>query len=291
MIKTILVPMYGGGNKPALAASLEVARLFNAHIECFCVRQDVNEMVARAAPYDVGTATVIPGFIQAFQDEDAALAKRARHLFDDWCRTEKIALADTPPGPQAVSASWREETGNAVECTTRRARFSDLIVLDNAPNQQQWTPGLTSTLLVESGRPLLLASATLPKHLSGTIAIAWKETPEAARAITAAMPILAKAKRIAILSADEPSRKPLRCVECIDTLTEQLGWHGFSMEKHFVIPGGLSIADALVEKAHEIGTGLLVMGGYSHSRARELIFGGVTQNILDGARLPVFMVH
>ena len=291
MIKTILVPMQGGGNKPALAASLAMARLFNAHVECFCVHQDVNEMIARAVPYDVGTATVIPGFIQAFQDEDAALATRARQAFDEWFQTEKIPYVDAPPGPQAVSTSWREETGNAAECITRRARFSDLVVLDNTPNRAQWTPGLASTLLVESGRPLLLAAASPPKHFSGTVAIAWKETPEAARALTAAMPILAKAKRVAVLSADEPTRKPLRCVECIDELTEQLTWHGFNVEKHFVIPGGLSVADALIGKAHEIGAGLLVMGGYSHSRAREFVFGGVTQTILDGAKLPVFMVH
>ncbi|MES2145952.1 MAG: universal stress protein, partial [Pseudomonadota bacterium] len=36
---------------------------------------------------------------------------------------------------------------------------------------------------------------------------------------------------------------------------------------------------------------LLVMGAYGHSRLREAILGGATRDILDGAKLPVFMAH
>jgi nucleotide-binding universal stress UspA family protein len=43
--------------------------------------------------------------------------------------------------------------------------------------------------------------------------------------------------------------------------------------------------------AAEVGAGLLVMGGYSHSRVRELILGGVTAHVLRDAALPVLMVH
>ena len=33
------------------------------------------------------------------------------------------------------------------------------------------------------------------------------------------------------------------------------------------------------------------MGGYGHSRVREVIFGGFTRSILNAAQLPVLMVH
>ena len=33
------------------------------------------------------------------------------------------------------------------------------------------------------------------------------------------------------------------------------------------------------------------MGGYSHSRLREVVFGGFTNRILSGVDLPVLMAH
>jgi nucleotide-binding universal stress UspA family protein len=36
---------------------------------------------------------------------------------------------------------------------------------------------------------------------------------------------------------------------------------------------------------------LLVVGGFGHSRLRELIFGGMTQSLLEYAELPVFMMR
>jgi nucleotide-binding universal stress UspA family protein len=291
MIKTILVPLQGGGSKSVLATSLAMARLFDAHIDCLYARPDVTELIAQATPYDVGTASVIPGFIKAFENEDEALTKRARHTFDEWRKAADIALADTPPGPHAVSTAWCEERGDALRRVVGYARFRDLTVLDNAANRPRLAPDLTSALLTGSGRPLLLASATPPPQLTKTIAIAWKETAEAARAVTAAMPLLAKAGRIVVLSADEEGRAALDCVECTEKLTNQLRWHGLKVEGHFVVPGGRTIAKAILESAHEQGASLLVMGGYSHSRARELIFGGVTQHVLDGVKLPVFMAH
>ena len=36
---------------------------------------------------------------------------------------------------------------------------------------------------------------------------------------------------------------------------------------------------------------LLVMGGYGHSRVREVIFGGFTRHVLSGADLPILMAH
>jgi nucleotide-binding universal stress UspA family protein len=55
--------------------------------------------------------------------------------------------------------------------------------------------------------------------------------------------------------------------------------------------GPRGAAETLLAAAAELGAGLLVMGGYSHSRVRELIFGGVTAHVLRGAALPVLMAH
>ena len=39
------------------------------------------------------------------------------------------------------------------------------------------------------------------------------------------------------------------------------------------------------------GADMLVMGGYGHSRMREVIFGGFTRRVLAGADLPILMAH
>jgi nucleotide-binding universal stress UspA family protein len=289
MIRTILAPMAGGGSKPALTASLAVARLFNGHIECLHTRPDVAEIVARTSSYYMGTPVIVSNLYEAFQKEDEGLAKRARAMFEQWRKDADIPESDTPPGAHGVTCHWAETVGDVQRRVVARARFHDLTVVDNG--RAHSSPELTSALLSGSGRPLLLAPETMPEQLLDTVAIAWKETAEAARAVTAAMPLLAKARRIVVVAADEEGRKSLDCVECTDKLVRQFEWHGFNVEGRFVLPGGRSVAKTIIDTAHEVKAGLVVMGGYSHSRAREFIFGGVTQEVLNGVKLPVLMAH
>ncbi|MGB7090980.1 MAG: universal stress protein, partial [Methylovirgula sp.] len=43
--------------------------------------------------------------------------------------------------------------------------------------------------------------------------------------------------------------------------------------------------------ARSVGADLLIKGGYTQSRLRQMIFGGATSQILAEANLPVFMAH
>lgn len=54
---------------------------------------------------------------------------------------------------------------------------------------------------------------------------------------------------------------------------------------------GCGIATLLQEQATTIGAGLLIMGAFGHSRAREFILGGATRGVLDELRLPVLLSH
>jgi nucleotide-binding universal stress UspA family protein len=123
-----------------------------------------------------------------------------------------------------------------------------------------------------------------------TIAVAWKGTPEAARALTAAMPLLMKARRVDILVADE-SDSAAQCLDCSEHITQHLRWHGVDAHAHFVLPAGRSVAKAVTETAKGFGADLLVMGAYGHSRLREFVFGGFTKEILAGVDIPVFLLH
>ncbi len=48
---------------------------------------------------------------------------------------------------------------------------------------------------------------------------------------------------------------------------------------------------ALLSYAADISASMIVAGGYGHSRARELIFGGVTRTLLQEMTVPVMFSH
>ena len=52
-----------------------------------------------------------------------------------------------------------------------------------------------------------MAPSRPPARLNETVVIAWTETPEAARAVAAAMPFLAGADRIVVLTVNEGARR------------------------------------------------------------------------------------
>jgi hypothetical protein len=51
------------------------------------------------------------------------------------------------------------------------------------------------------------------------------------------------------------------------------------------------VAKALRDTAERSGADMIIMGGYVHSRLRELVFGGVTQSLLRQSPVPLFMSH
>ena len=125
--------------------------------------------------------------------------------------------------------------------------------------------------------------ATLPE----TIVIAWKATPEAARAVGAAMPFLSTAKQIFVVTVAEDRDLP---DEEGARLLTSLRWHGFNVSMRRLPPGPQGAASTLLAAAAEQAA-LVVMGAYGNSRLRQWIFGGFTRYILRGAEVPVLMMH
>ncbi len=125
--------------------------------------------------------------------------------------------------------------------------------------------------------------AALPE----TIVIAWKAAPEAARAVTGALPFLAMAKQVLVLTVAE--EQGVSDEEGARLATNLLR-HGFQASARHLPPDARGAAETLLEAAGE-RSALVVMGAYGHSRLREWIFGGFTQHVLRGAKVPVLMMH
>jgi nucleotide-binding universal stress UspA family protein len=108
------------------------------------------------------------------------------------------------------------------------------------------------------------------------------------RAVTAAMPFLSFAKQIVIMTVVENETTIEE--EGAARLMANLCWDGFTASVCRLQSGAHGAAETLLAAAREQG-GLLVMGGYGHSRLREWIFGGFTQRILRSAEIPVLIAH
>jgi nucleotide-binding universal stress UspA family protein len=143
---------------------------------------------------------------------------------------------------------------------------------------------------MDSGRPVLIAAENGPPVLDGTVAIAWKNTREAAGAVAAALPFIRRAKRVVVFSVEEEDadgavdKSHLRLVRA-------LRWHnantGSQVLRRESRPPVRVLLDALTKEHCD----LLVMGGYGHTRLREAVFGGFTRAVLEEAPLPVLMAH
>lgn len=143
--------------------------------------------------------------------------------------------------------------------------------------------------LMDTGRPLLVAPATVvPETLLGTVVIAWKDAPEAARAVAAALPLLKRAERVVIVSVAGGADPRAYTA---DRLLRSLRWHNPNTSVRQLDRARRKPVDALLGEAHDLGASLIVMGGYSHSRLREVVFGEFTQRILAGVEVPVLMAH
>jgi nucleotide-binding universal stress UspA family protein len=293
MFKTILTHMTGTDcDQPTLTTALQVARLFSGHLECLRVMADPAALVMQAAQMDLVTSMMLADALTVVEQQNREGTQRARVTLAEFCKREDIVFSDKPLASHGVTAHWREKTGDEFDELTSQARFQDLVVMaGGAERKGRLAPEGIGQIIVGGGRPVLLAAQKPRKSITKTIAIAWKDTAEAARAVTAAMPLLSKAERIEVLSANEEDKAAIACLDCSNSVVQQLRWHGLNAYGHFVIPAGRTVSNAILETAHGFNADLLVMGGYGHSRLREFIFGGFTRHVLDGVDLPVLLFH
>ncbi|HEX3411047.1 MAG TPA: universal stress protein [Stellaceae bacterium] len=287
MIKTILVPATGNQTDDAVFTSaLAAARAFNAHLDFLHIRVDAAAMVAAMAT-DGSGAAMVSGLVERVDEEATRREATARQMFDRFCERERAAIEDAPAGQQSPTAQWLRQTGDEAYWVREYGRAADLLVVGHPAEDQGVSIDTIEAALVGTGRPVLIVPAAPLVSLPETIVIAWKAAPEAARAVTAAMPLLSKAKQILIVTVAE--EQGLSDEEGARLMTA-LGWHGLNASTRHLRPDRLGAADTLLAAAAEEGA-LVVMGAYGHSRFREWIFGGFTEHVLRGAAVPVLMMH
>lgn len=290
-MKNILVPLVGFENDArALDATFLIAERFQSYISGLRVHPGPMTIVTQAAVQQFGSKMGNVELIHTLQKEAEARSKSAAAAFEAFLKRRLPPGAARSAGA-GVNAAFRQIEGDPIDDTVAGARFYDLVVLARAPQNGQFSVDAMANILVGCGRPVLLVPDAPVHSIGTTVAIAWKETAEAARALTAAMPLLSGAKRIVVLATTENDADDDQATQSADLLASQLRHHGLSVESRRVPSDRKSVPEALLEAARESDADLLVMGAYSHSRMREFVFGGFTRHVLKECPLPVFLLH
>jgi nucleotide-binding universal stress UspA family protein len=206
------------------------------------------------------------------------------------CENDRVAVLETiyaqwlaEVGAIGDDTRWIEAEGDLAAVVRQRGSRADMIIAEQPSEGDKRTRQLFRAALFGTDRPVLMVRAGWQGTLGRCVAIAWRDDKSAARALIPALRFLAAAGRVHVLIGTRHGARP----EMPKVLIE----HGIRAELHALAIGSGPFGQTLLDKAHEIGADLLVMGAYAHSPLLDFILGGVTQYMLDRADLPVLMRH
>lgn len=278
MFKDLLVPITNtSGDAHAVAAAAALAGEGNGHLTLL---EFVDLPMPVPGPWGSGELALgeIYDSFRAEAEKDAQAWK------------ERLAreAPDLPSGVRVIESIASESATEAA----RQARYADLSVIPMAGDQGREALVIReffNSLLLESGRPVLLVPAApvwrKPRH----VVVAWQPKREATRAIHDAMPFLRAAESVDLVEVgderDEEGPSPG------SDIAAHLARHGVKV-RAVLLPAGDSVSASLLAHAHATGAGLIVTGGFGHSRFREWVMGGVTADLLaTPCAMPILFSH
>jgi nucleotide-binding universal stress UspA family protein len=257
-----------------VAVALTIAR--RSHLDAISIGYE--SMSAAGLIVDGGGAAVA-AVMGAEQERALERANAAMAVFETEAKLAKIAY-----GTRTLVAI-PAEAGQTISAV---ARLYDMtIVLQPSSSTGGYDNEIPQQILFHSGGPMLMVpyihKGPLDAHHVG---IAWDGSRLAARALRDAMPFLMGAKAVTVIAINEEAGEASS-----DQIVAHLGRRGIAARAQRLTTDHSDVQGAILSIAAESRMGLLVMGGYGHSRLQERILGGVTRNMFDCMTVPVLMSH
>ena len=270
-------------NAARLSVALDLARANTAHLTGLCPLELL-------FPADLGFALggypevlALQAAVEELQSKAGAHAAALEAEFREALRRE------------GVTGDWRVAAGPVGPAVVGASRHADLTVIGQADPEHRGPPTgrhMVEDVLLGAGRPLLILpyAGSFPV-IGHNVLIAWTETREAARAVGDALGLIDRDATVTVLTVARPGGRAETEVPGAE-IAAHLARHGLAVTAARTVGDGtIHEADMLLSYAADMGADLLVMGGYGHSRVRELTLGGVTRSVLRHMTLPVLMSH
>ena len=194
---------------------------------------------------------------------------------------------------RAVTLEWRSTVMFTLlsDYLAREARSADLVITGIASGDLFDSSRSVNTgdLVMRAGRPVLVVPAAAGKVKLDRVVVGWKDTREARRAVSDALPLLKGASHVAVVEiAVEEELAAARTQ--IEDVAGWLNRHGIKAEC-LTSPSTGDDATALYAMAQDQGADVIVAGAYGHSRLREWALGGVTRDLLLRANWCSLLSH
>jgi len=284
-MRLITVPV---ANRPecriALDAAFELATLLRADVAGYHIRPEPREQGVALGPLlpddDVHTAFAVA------DPKVSSHSRAARALYQRAAAKHGFAAAERPTRGARLHALWHELVGTPARVFSVAGPVSDLCVLSRPEaNGAGRARAFLLGALLHSAKPVLLLPQTAHATLGKRIVIAWDQSPDAASAVTAALPLLTRAERVVVVGAGRENRLGPK----VTHLARYLAHWDVEVERERT--RGADAAREIERACRDFASDLLVMGAYSRNRFRQLVFGGVTEHMLFRTDLPVLMLH
>ncbi len=268
--KSILVNLdIDGPIVPIVKASADLAQSLQARLIGFCAA-------------DAALPVTGPGgealAVEAWQEMRESIESRFKEL--------RAAFDEAVAG--SVQTDWREVLDSPTRALASASCMADLVVMratEGAASGDTYRVAAPGSVVLQAGRPLLIVADGIERVPPGWAVGAWKETREARRAIADAVPLLAAAAYVTVVTVVEEVDEWVR--EGVADVAAFLDQHGIAARVEVIESSG--DGDRLLDFVRSHATDLVVSGAYGHSRLREWAFGGVTRSLLDESRLTRFI--
>jgi nucleotide-binding universal stress UspA family protein len=238
-------------------------------------------------PYSYRAAGVLEAYQEALAQQRLATAQTI----------ETLRVHFEKANPNISFTSLEVDMSGLSSAAAALGHSYDVVVLAQPSGRERRLQELLlKGALIGAGRPCLILPQWIePRPLTGRAMVGWKGAPGAARAMRDSIPLLRRMQMVRIFEAAEGRAMKGEGPADLARVAEYLAAHGVHVEAPMVTapPDELltSSGEALLEEAAAFGADLLVMGGYGHPRLVEVVFGGATQTVLEGAQCAVLMSH
>ncbi|ABD06077.1 UspA [Rhodopseudomonas palustris HaA2] len=188
---------------------------------------------------------------------------------------------------------WRSATQPPAKYIVQQARAADIVVIGAATGSPLTDPFAVADpgdLVMQIGRPLLVVPADVCRIDFSSVVVAWKDNPEARRAIVDALPLLRQASHVAVVEIVEEDGDRAEALAGVHDVVDWLSRHHIHAIGEVPVAAG-DVAQQIDAIAARNGAGIVIAGAYGHSRFREWVLGGVTQYLLEQTSRCAFLAR